>query len=71
MYDFKVIWWGGCILNNKIKMFEARIEDGLVFKKIVDAIKDLVKTCNLDANGTGISLQVHHSYYVRPWTHHM
>lgn len=37
-------------------MFEARMEEGNVFKKIVEAIKDLVKNVNLDANGTGISL---------------
>jgi predicted nucleic acid-binding Zn finger protein len=39
-------------------MFEARLEEGVIFKKIVDAIKDLVKNVNLDSNGSGISLQV-------------
>jgi proliferating cell nuclear antigen len=37
-------------------MFEARLEEGVIFKKIVDAIKDLVKNVNLDSNGSGISL---------------
>ncbi len=31
-------------------MFEARLEEGIVLKKIVEAIKDLVKTVNIDAN---------------------
>ncbi|CAD8117790.1 unnamed protein product [Paramecium sonneborni] len=38
-------------------MFEAKFEDGVQFKKIVEAIKELVKNVNLEANGTGISLQ--------------
>ncbi|CAD8206701.1 unnamed protein product [Paramecium pentaurelia] len=38
-------------------MFEAKFEDGVLFKKIVEAIKELVKNVNLEANGTGISLQ--------------
>lgn len=46
------------------KMFEARLEEGVIFKKIVDAIKDLVKNVNLDSNGSGISLQV---VVVRGW----
>lgn len=37
-------------------MFEAKFEDGTLFKKIVEAIKELVKNVNLEANGTGISL---------------
>lgn len=44
-------------------MFEARIEEGSVFKKIVDSIKELVKSVNLDANPTGLSLQVY-SYVI-------
>lgn len=39
-------------------MFEARIEEGHIFRKIVDAIKELVKSVNLEANGTGVSIQV-------------
>jgi hypothetical protein len=31
-------------------MFEARLAEGQVLKKIVEAIKDLVKTVNLDAS---------------------
>lgn len=37
-------------------MFEARIEEGHIFRKIVDAIKELVKSVNLEANGTGVSI---------------
>ena len=37
-------------------MFEARINEGIVFKKIVDSIKDLVKNVNIDANGSGLSM---------------
>lgn len=38
-------------------MFEARIQQGAVLKKIVDAIKDLVTDANFDCSSTGISLQ--------------
>ncbi|CAD8148984.1 unnamed protein product [Paramecium octaurelia] len=38
-------------------MFEAKFNDGVLFKKIVEAVKELVKNVNLEANGTGISLQ--------------
>jgi hypothetical protein len=31
-------------------MFEARLEQGLIFKKIIDSIKDLVKTGKLISN---------------------
>jgi proliferating cell nuclear antigen len=37
-------------------MFEARLEEGVIFKRIVDAIKELVKGANLDLNSGGISL---------------
>ena len=38
-------------------MFEARLEQGHLLKKIIDAIKDLVKTVNIDANSSGLSMQ--------------
>ena len=41
----------------KNNMFEARLEQGHVLKKIIEAIKDLVKTVNLDANSSGLSMQ--------------
>jgi proliferating cell nuclear antigen len=45
-------------------MFEARLEEGVQFKKIVDAIKELVKNVNLDMNSGGISLQAMDSSHV-------
>jgi proliferating cell nuclear antigen PCNA len=45
-------------------MFEARLEEGVIFKKIVEAIKELVKNVNLDMNGSGISLQAMDSSHV-------
>jgi len=37
-------------------MFEARLAEGNVLKKIVDAIKELVKSVNLDVSSSGISM---------------
>ena len=37
-------------------MFEAKLAEALVFKKIVEAIKDLVTDVNIDATPQGISL---------------
>jgi len=36
-------------------MFEARLKEALVLKKIIDAIKDLVTDVNIDATPTGKS----------------
>lgn len=38
-------------------MFEAKLAEGIVFKKIVEAIKELVSDVNIDISPTGISLQ--------------
>jgi len=38
------------------KMFEAKLAEGHVFKKIVEAIKDLVTDVNIDVSPSGISL---------------
>ena len=38
-------------------MFEASLEDSSILKKIVDAIKELVKEVNFQIDTTGISLQ--------------
>ncbi|KAL3896516.1 MAG: hypothetical protein SGCHY_004020 [Lobulomycetales sp.] len=38
-------------------MLEARLAEGSVFKKVMDAIKDLINEVNFDCNETGISLQ--------------
>ena len=37
-------------------MFEAKLSDGTVLKKIIEAIKDLVTDVNIDATPTGLSL---------------
>ena len=39
-------------------MFEARLVQGSLFKKIIEAIRELVVDANLDCNETGISMQV-------------
>jgi proliferating cell nuclear antigen len=45
-------------------MFEAKLQDGTILKKIVDSIKELVTDVNLDVNSTGISLQAMDSSHV-------
>jgi proliferating cell nuclear antigen len=37
-------------------MFEAKLSDGTILKKIIEAIKDLVTDVNIDATPTGLSL---------------
>ena len=39
-------------------MFEAKILQGSILKKIVEAIRDLVTDANLDCNERGITMQV-------------
>ncbi|KAI9866540.1 MAG: proliferating cell nuclear antigen [Trichoglossum hirsutum] len=36
---------------------EARLEQALLLKRVVEAIKDLVQDCNFDCNDSGIALQ--------------
>jgi proliferating cell nuclear antigen len=38
-------------------MFEAKLSEGHILKRIVEAIKDLVNEINLDVTPSGISLQ--------------
>lgn len=38
-------------------MFEARLNQGIILKKIIEALKDLVTDVNIDCNADGISLQ--------------
>lgn len=38
-------------------MFEARLTQGNLLKKVVDAIKDLVTDANFDCSGAGFNLQ--------------
>jgi proliferating cell nuclear antigen len=37
-------------------MFEAKLQEAQVFKKIIESLKDLVKSVNMDANNTGLSM---------------
>ncbi len=45
-------------------MFEAKLTDGTILKRIVEAIKDLVTDVNLEVNASGISLQAMDSSHV-------
>ena len=45
-------------------MFEAKLLEGAILKKIVESIKDLVSEVNIDVSGTGISLQAMDSSHV-------
>ena len=45
-------------------MFEAKLAEAIVLKKIIDAIKDLVTDVNIDATPNGISLQAMDSSHV-------
>jgi len=45
-------------------MFEARLQQGSVLKKLMDAIKDLVNEANLDCSAEGISMQAMDSSHV-------
>lgn len=45
-------------------MLEARLTEGIILKKIVEAIKDLVTDVNIDCTPTGLSLQAMDSSHV-------
>jgi len=45
-------------------MFEARLEQGQILKKLVDSIKDLVSKVNIDVDASGMSLQAMDSSHV-------
>jgi len=45
-------------------MFEAKLKEASILKKIIEAIKDLVKTVNIDATSSGISVQAMDSSHV-------
>ena len=45
-------------------MLEAKLADGQIFKKIVDALKELVNEANFDCNASGMSLQAMDSTHV-------
>ena len=39
-------------------MFEARLAQGSLLKKLIESIRELVNEANFDVSSTGISLQV-------------
>lgn len=45
-------------------MFQARLEQGIVLKKIVEAIKELVTSVNIDVSSAGLSIQAMDSSHV-------
>ena len=45
-------------------MFNATLSEGILLKKLIESIKDLVSDINLDITGTGISLQAMDSSHV-------
>lgn len=45
-------------------MFVARLKEGILLKKLIESIKDLVTDINLDISGAGISLQAMDSSHV-------
>ena len=46
------------ITHNSSIMFEARLVQGALLKKIIEAIKELVVDANLECNDGGIQMQV-------------
>ncbi|XP_063902540.1 proliferating cell nuclear antigen-like [Zophobas morio] len=45
-------------------MFEAKVEKASFFKKIVDAVKDLIEVANVECGDTGLSMQAMDSSHV-------
>ena len=45
-------------------MFEAKLKEGILLKKLIDSIKELVTDINFDISPTGISLQAMDSSHV-------
>jgi proliferating cell nuclear antigen PCNA len=46
------------------KMFEARLTQGILLKKLLEAVKDLVTDANFDCSSTGFALQAMDSSHV-------
>ena len=59
-------WWEtlACHSHNPAIMFEARMTEGGMLKKITESIKDLVTEANFDCSTTGISVQAMDSSHV-------
>ena len=45
-------------------MFQAKLTEGILLKKLIESIKDLVTDINLEITATGISLQAMDSSHV-------
>lgn len=45
-------------------MFEARLLQGALLKKIIEALRELVVDVNLDCDETGLKLQVIYIHYM-------
>ena len=45
-------------------MFEARLEECALFRKIIDSLKELVKMVNIEVNTKGMSIQAMDSCHV-------
>ncbi|KXN74880.1 proliferating cell nuclear antigen [Conidiobolus coronatus NRRL 28638] len=45
-------------------MFEAKLSQGGLLKKVVEAVKELVNECNIDCNDSGLQLQAMDSSHV-------
>ena len=52
-------------------MFEARLINGSILKKLLEALKDLVSDANIDCSEEGLSIQAMDSSHGEPSrTHH-
>lgn len=49
---------------NHLEMFEAKISDAANFRRLIEAIKDLVKNANIDVSPNGMSIQAMDSSHV-------
>lgn len=47
-----------------LKMFEARLDECSLFRKIIDSLKELVKMVNIEVNTKGLSIQAMDSCHV-------
>lgn len=52
-----------CCISS-FKMFEARLTQGILLKKLLEAVKDLVTDANFDCSTTGFALQAMDSSHV-------
>ena len=59
---FRVVYDAGDL--QPFKMFEARLVQGNLLKKLLESVKDLVTDANFDCSSTGIGLQAMDSSHV-------